>query len=249
MFHFFPTADLNCSVFPTELFSRHVEYFWFYYRSWKHHGNSGGFAGKIVIHHIGDTGRSFFFFPNFTTVPLCRHSLSHVVLNFAICGLHPGCHSLFCLCHPPCKHTLVSPSRWIPSIWVSWSFSEQLGWSSCWGRATPSAFSCGPSCNPSRCDISTTTLFFPSSLKDEHVFQRAALICSLLSFLWQALPYVCLLIAMLFFIYAIIGMQVHILNYNTNKDMCWHKYFFCCFSLKFTIIQQIFFLNILKNHC
>lgn len=29
-----------------------------------------------------------------------------------------------------------------------------------------------------------------------------------LSFLSQALPYVCLLIAMLFFIYAIIGMQV-----------------------------------------
>lgn len=31
---------------------------------------------------------------------------------------------------------------------------------------------------------------------------------SLLSLLQQALPYVCLLIAMLFFIYAIIGMQV-----------------------------------------
>lgn len=39
---------------------------------------------------------------------------------------------------------------------------------------------------------------------------------SLLSLLQQALPYVCLLIAMLFFIYAIIGMQVSFHKYITK---------------------------------
>lgn len=177
---------LKCFVFPAELLSRHVEHFWFHYGSWKHHRNSGGFAGKTWAgcHSPWREQQLFVSFPTRTTVPLCRHSLSHVVLNFAICGLHPGCHSLLYLCHPLCNHALVSPSRWTPSIWVSWSFSEQLGWSSCWGRATPSAFCCGPSCNHSRCDISTTTLFFPSSLKDEDVFlkeQLSSVLCCLCS--------------------------------------------------------------------
>lgn len=55
---------------------------------------------------------------------------------------------------------------------------------------------------------------FDSSHKDvDIIFQILAFMMSfkqppLLSLLQQALPYVCLLIAMLFFIYAIIGMQV-----------------------------------------
>lgn len=46
---------------------------------------------------------------------------------------------------------LGRPSRWTPSTWASWSFSERLAWSSCWGRATPSVSCCGPSYNLSRC--------------------------------------------------------------------------------------------------
>lgn len=52
--------------------------------------------------------------------------------------------------HPPTLW-LGCPSRWTPSTWASWSFSERLAWSSCWGRATPSVSCCGPSYNLSRC--------------------------------------------------------------------------------------------------
>lgn len=72
---------------------------------------------------------------------------------FYILSLPSVCHSLPSspLFHPLSNHLCVS--RWTPSTWVSWSFSEQPGWSSCWDRVTPSVFCCGPLYNLSRSDI------------------------------------------------------------------------------------------------
>ena len=47
-------------------------------------------------------------------------------------------------------------------------------------------------------------------LSSRTIDRRFMMIDLLLCFVFQALPYVCLLIAMLFFIYAIIGMQVRV---------------------------------------
>lgn len=153
-------------------------------------------------------------------IPASRHNLSRVVMIFTICLSHLV--SPFCLplapslpLSFPCPlfiHLCACPSRWTPSTWVSWSFSGLPGWSSCWDRVTPYVFCYGPLYNLSR---SSFTSFWLLTQGCDHVFLPILSACmtglkqlSLLSLLQQALPYVCLLIAMLFFIYAIIGMQV-----------------------------------------
>ena len=87
----------------------------------------------------------------------------------------------------------------------SCDFSAPPDLSSCSGRATPSEYCCGPSCSHSR--LLDTQL---------HLKYLHTTIIAL-----QALPYVILLIWMLFFIYAIIGMQVFgniVLNPDTDYN-------------------------------
>lgn len=50
----------------------------------------------------------------------------------------------------PLINSYGGPSRWTPSTWVSWSFFGQPGWSSCWDRATLSAFYFGHLYSPLR---------------------------------------------------------------------------------------------------
>lgn len=152
-------------------------------------------------------------------IPASRHNLSHVVMIFTICVSHPV--SPFCLPLSPSLprplsiHLCACPSRWTPSTWVSWSFSVRPGWSSCWDRVTPSVFCCGPLYNLSRSSF-LSFWFLTQGCSNillaiqqiNFAFMTNFNELSLLSLLQQALPYVCLLIAMLFFIYAIIGMQV-----------------------------------------
>lgn len=109
----------------------------------------------------------FFFFCKFPRVlqSLLPHNLSDVVLNFAICDLHPvslvwlPLSPSLSLWHLLSNHLCVCSSRWTPSTWVSWSFSGRPGWSSCWDRATPSAFCYGPSYSHSRSNIIYFYLF------------------------------------------------------------------------------------------
>lgn len=74
-------------------------------------------------------------------------------------------------------------------------------WSNCWTVQRASGTCCGPSSNLSR--LLSWFLFPISSVLPNH-----RLFNNLIVFCLQALPHVALLIVMLFFIYAVIGMQV-----------------------------------------
>ena len=90
------------------------------------------------------------------------------------------------------KNLIISISfifRKISSTLAFCVFSERQDWSNFYVRVTPSGYCCGPSFSLSRQGNHhiTTIIYLPT---------------------FPALPYVILLIWMLFFIYAIIGMQV-----------------------------------------
>lgn len=99
---------------------------------------------------------------------------------------------------------LVSRIRGL--IWVSWDSSGPLVSLNSSGRATPFASCSGPSFSPLRSEIDLW--LYLDSLDNIVNSSRQSVVCKITVFCPQALPYVCLLIAMLFFIYAIIGMQV-----------------------------------------
>ena len=89
------------------------------------------------------------------------------------------------------------------------------GWSNFWDKDTPLGFSCGLSFNLLRCahgfQRKTFSFFlFPIPFCHDRAFASFSP--------FQALPYVCLLIAMLFFIYAIIGMQVRNSKFHFQAD-------------------------------
>ena len=139
-----------------------------------------------------------------------------------------------CRCHVLGEADCVLPPlrRITSSTWASWGCSEQLVSSSCSGRERPSESCCGPSSSPSRYsavnrythDVRMVTI---------HVLPYYKY--SFISDLWQALPYVCLLIAMLFFIYAIIGMQVS----AACQPMC--DYFTWCVGLIVQLRRSVSF--------
>lgn len=154
-------------------------------------------------------------FPRMLMIPASRNNLSHVVMNFAICVLHPV--SPFCLTLSP-SLLLVSPSLQ-PFVRLSQSVNTI-------NMSFLKLFRAARLIKLLRQGYTIRILLwtFVQSFKVGHfdtlviLIPRTRMMISelrsfmtsfnQLSLLQQALPYVCLLIAMLFFIYAIIGMQV-----------------------------------------
>ena len=102
-------------------------------------------------------------------------------------------------------------------MWDFFVCFEPLVSSNFWDKATQFEFCCGPSFSLSKWVIDG------NNRTDMYRYEALRLHCqhSLTNFDdLQALPYVCLLIAMLFFIYAIIGMQVGQSIFQRIKIAC-----------------------------
>lgn len=148
--------EITQSIFPvvTELLSRHMEHFWLYHCFGQHHRERGRLAGnkKNMIKHQQALKES---------VPLWLTKVHSLPLCEGKKKLYTGMNSqkVFLWIYSDKLTSLSTTSKQFPSpllcpyaslTWVSWSCSEQLVWSNCWDKVTPSEFFCGPLSSPSR---------------------------------------------------------------------------------------------------
>lgn len=144
-------------------------------------------------------------------IPASRHNLSYVVMIFAICVSHPV--SPFCLPLSPTLPPFLGLSSTTPlPVPVTEHHQHEFPEAFPGGQADQAAET-GLHHPYSALDLCAifqglVSRHFDSSHSFSGKYNDTSF-SFLLSFLQQALPYVCLLIAMLFFIYAIIGMQVY----------------------------------------